>query len=34
MRLAMKAKQSMDPKVADELKHAIEHLGEFYGQSH
>ena len=26
MRLAMKAKQSMDPKVADELKHAIEHL--------
>ena len=33
MRLAMKAKQTMDPKVADELQHAIGHLGAYYGKS-
>jgi len=32
MRLAMKAKQSTDPKVASELAHEVSHLAHLYGK--
>ena len=32
MRLAMKAKQNTDEKIAEDLLHAVEHLEAYYGK--